>query len=217
MVATGGAGGGTPLPMFPLETVLLPDAGLRLRVFEPRYRAMLRQCLAADRRFGVVLIARGSEVGGGDERHGVGTLAEVGEAVVGPDGQGQVAVVGIERLVVRRWLTEEPFPRAAVEVWPDPPEEAAAVPGDRLHAVDRRARRVRALAAELGAPVAVTGPPVAGVAAGRAAYRIAASVPLGPHDRQRCLEAPDAARRLEVLDAMLTDLEAALAHRLSPG
>ncbi len=217
MGATGDAGGGTPLPMFPLEAVLLPDAALRLRVFEPRYRAMLRDCLAADRRFGVVLVARGSEVGGGDERHPVGTLAEVGEAVVDPDGRARIVVVGIERLVVRRWLAEVPYPRALVGLWPDPPDPPAGGPTDRLDAVARRARRVRALAAELGAGVAVTGPPVGGVAAGRAAYRIAASVPLGPHDRQRCLEAPDAARRLEVLEEALTDLEAALGHRLTPG
>ena len=48
------------LPMFPLGTVLVPSAGLPLHVFEPRYRAMVHDCLAGEREFGVVLIERGS-------------------------------------------------------------------------------------------------------------------------------------------------------------
>src|SRR4051812_26706984 len=57
-----------PLPMFPLGTVLFPHAVLPLHVFEPRYRALVETCLHSDGRFGVVLIERGYEVGGGDAR-----------------------------------------------------------------------------------------------------------------------------------------------------
>ena len=57
-----------PLPMFPLGCVLFPHAHLPLHVFEPRYRTLTRDCLRTDREFGVVLIERGSEVGGGDSR-----------------------------------------------------------------------------------------------------------------------------------------------------
>src|SRR5439155_458702 len=65
----------TPLPMFPLGTVLFPFVVLPLHVFEPRYRALTRDCLAGSGEFGVVLIERGLEVGGGDERFPVGTVA----------------------------------------------------------------------------------------------------------------------------------------------
>ena len=65
------------MPMFPLGTVLFPYAVLPLHVFEPRYRVMTRRCLDGDREFGVVLIERGSEVGGGDVRFGVGTIARI--------------------------------------------------------------------------------------------------------------------------------------------
>ena len=54
------------MPMFPLGTVLFPHALLPLRVFEPRYREMTARVLREDGEFGVVLIERGSEVGGGD-------------------------------------------------------------------------------------------------------------------------------------------------------
>ncbi len=63
----------TVLPMFPLEMTLLPDDDLPLRIFEPRYSQLVADCLAADDPvFGVVLIAAGREVGGGDNRYDVG-------------------------------------------------------------------------------------------------------------------------------------------------
>ena len=59
--------------MFPLERAMLPGEELPLRIFEPRYSALVSDCLAMDDpAFGVVLIAAGREVGGGDTRSDVG-------------------------------------------------------------------------------------------------------------------------------------------------
>ena len=58
--------------MFPLGTVLFPHAPLPLHIFEPRYRALVQECIDGDGEFGVVLIERGFEVGGGDTRFGTG-------------------------------------------------------------------------------------------------------------------------------------------------
>ena len=66
--------------MLPLGAVLLPTGVMPLQLFEERYRHMITDVLAADREFGVVLIRRGSEVGGGDLRYDVGTRARVLEA-----------------------------------------------------------------------------------------------------------------------------------------
>ncbi|MCH2412496.1 MAG: hypothetical protein MK189_05940, partial [Acidimicrobiales bacterium] len=63
--------------VFPLGTVLLPTAFLPLHVFEPRYRTMLADLLEGSRRFGGGLIERGSEVGGGEGRTEVGTMARI--------------------------------------------------------------------------------------------------------------------------------------------
>src|SRR3546814_21025825 len=60
------------LPMFPLGSAVVPGAGLPLHVFEDRYRALMKDCMAGDREFGVVLIERGSEVGGRSEERRVG-------------------------------------------------------------------------------------------------------------------------------------------------
>ncbi len=82
--------------MFPLGTVLFPSMVLPLHVFEPRYRQLTLECIEAEREFGVVLIARGSEVGGGDQRRSVGTLARIVQAglvkVNRPDEEVQAAM-----------------------------------------------------------------------------------------------------------------------------
>jgi len=44
------------VPLFPLPLVLMPNAPLTLHVFEPRYRAMVADCLAQQRTFAVVLV-----------------------------------------------------------------------------------------------------------------------------------------------------------------
>ncbi len=64
------------MPMFPLGSVLFPSMPLVLRVFEERYLAMLAHVLAEEpSEFGVVLIERGQEVGGGEHLFDIGTIA----------------------------------------------------------------------------------------------------------------------------------------------
>lgn len=102
------------LAIFPLGSVLLPGMPLPLRVFEQRYVAMLSSVLGEpDREFGVVLIERGSEVGGGDVRFEVGTVARVASVEIADGSIGLVAV-GTTRFAVVRWLGDDPFPRAEV-------------------------------------------------------------------------------------------------------
>src|SRR5713226_6933051 len=43
------------IPLFPLNVVLLPGAGLPLHIFEPRYRQMVKNCLEEKSEFGMVL------------------------------------------------------------------------------------------------------------------------------------------------------------------
>jgi Lon protease-like protein len=70
------ASGTSELPLFPLETVLLPGGPLALRVFEPRYLDMVARCLRGENRFGVVAIRQGTEVGEATT-YDVGTSAEI--------------------------------------------------------------------------------------------------------------------------------------------
>src|SRR5829696_5584015 len=100
--------------MFPLGTVLLPGAYLPLHVFEPRYRALVRDCLEGDGEFGVALIERGQEVGGGDSRFDVACVARIVEAGEMPDGRWALGTVGVRRARVEAWLPDDPYPRAEV-------------------------------------------------------------------------------------------------------
>ena len=197
--------------MFPLGTVLVPGAFLPVRVFEPRYRELVHHCLSGTPEFGVALIERGSEVGGGDARFSVGTVARIVEAGRLPDGRYLLATIGTRRLRVRRWLSEDPYPRAEVELLDD-----VGAPGavdDDLAELERELRRVSALAAELGQPAAV------GVTlsddAVRASFEAAAAAPLGPLDAQRLLELDDTSARLADLRELLADQAELLRHRLS--
>src|SRR5947208_13497309 len=108
-----------PRPMFPLGTVLFPHAVLPLHVFEPHYRALVETCLHSDGRFGVVLIERGFEVGGGDARFGIGTVARIVQAAQTEDGRWGLLTVGARRIKVDGWLPEDPYPKARVVDLPD--------------------------------------------------------------------------------------------------
>jgi uncharacterized protein len=86
------------LPLFPLHTVLCPGVALPLKVFEDRYRAMVKRCLERDEPFGVVLIRDGREVGTGATAIAtVGTIAEIREASKYSDGRYDLLVVGTGR------------------------------------------------------------------------------------------------------------------------
>ncbi|MBA8795846.1 hypothetical protein FHX74_003487 [Friedmanniella endophytica] len=104
----------TVLPMFPLGSVLYPTMPLGLRVFEPRYLQMMLEMLdRQETEFGVVLIERGFEVGGGDHRFDHGTVARIQTLQPGPDSLEMLAV-GQDRIVVEEWLEEVPYPKARV-------------------------------------------------------------------------------------------------------
>lgn len=143
--------GAQPLPMFPLGTVLFPHQLLPLHVFEERYRTLTRRCLEGDRRFGVALIERGSEVGGGDLRVDVGTVAEITQAARLPDGRWLLETVGVERFRVVRWLPDDPHPWAEVVTAPDRAGDGGELTG-LVEPVAERLRHLLALRAELGDP-----------------------------------------------------------------
>jgi uncharacterized protein len=172
------------VPMFPLGSVLLPHTPLVLRIFEPRYLTMLGRLLDDDDpSFGVVLIERGHEAGGGDQRSSVGTMARVVQVQVGEDDL-QLLAVGGERISVDRWLDDDPHPLADLTTVPALTWDDALEP---LRAeTERTVRRVLARAAEYGdtqwdANVELSEDPVESV------WQLAAIAPLGDFDRQTLL------------------------------
>jgi Lon protease-like protein len=198
-------------PMFPLGTVLFPSVVLPLHVFEPRYRQMTAECIEREREFGVVLIERGSEVGGGDLRTDVGTLARIVQAQPFPDGRWALATVGTRRIRVDEWRHDDPYPRAVVAPLPDEPASAGAA--DALRAAVAQLRIVLARRAELGEPAAPATTSLSDDVE-LASYQASALSPFGPADHQRLLAAPGPDARLALLRELLADELAFLEQRL---
>jgi Lon protease-like protein len=210
------------MPMFPLGTTLLPGVGLPLQVFEPRYREMVRDILAADGNpeFGQVLITHGHEAGGGDTRADVGTLARMADIRALDGGRYSLVAVGIERIRVLEWLPDDPYPLARIERWPDQQtgERPDSQPEQRVAASIERVERVLELASRLAGTepaerAASIVDPVDDLSL--VSFRLAAIAPIGPADRYHVLSAPGPVERLDALDAALDDAEAVLKFRLS--
>lgn len=114
------------LPIFPLSVALFPGNPLPLHIFEPRYRRMLADCLAADRRFGITPVPDNSDPPGPGA---VGCVAEVRVNQELPDGRSNIVVVGGPRFQVSRLLEEsQPYLVAMVQTFDDaagtqPPDE----------------------------------------------------------------------------------------------
>lgn len=206
------------LPMFPLGTVLFPHMVLPLHVFEPRYRTMMRDILDGDAEFGVTLIERGHEVGGGDLRTDHGTVARLVQAEELDDGRWLVIGVGTDRFKVERWLPEDPYPRAEVRRFPERPAapDAAvdAATATLLEDLVPLLRRVLALRSELDEP---GNDPTFELAEPIevACWQAAVLAPLTPLDAQRVLTAQDCTTRLRLLQELLVESEEALRFRLS--
>lgn len=207
--------------MFPLGSVLFPGAPLPLQIFEPRYRVLTQRCLDGGEPFGVVLIERGSEVGGGDERTNLGTTARIVEATESVDRRLSLFAVGEERIRVTRWLADDPYPLAETEPWPD---ELAADPDALMeHTAETAALLVESLTRhhDLGdrvpPPHAVAEALAGGLGARdvggvlddpdptTSSYLLCALSPFGPLDRQKLLAANDPIARLELLTELLRE------------
>ena len=189
------------LPLFPLGTVLLPGASLPLQIFEPRYVALLRDLAERppqERRFGVVAIQRGHEVGTDTEPvlATTGTAARVTEVSSGP-------------VVPPGWCsTSRPSARTGSPWSQCAPQPAAtsATTARGLGGDSRRPERAAAQAREayrkflasVGSPAGVPEAP-----ADRLAYAIVQSVALPLADRQEVLAESDPARRLDLVTRLL--------------
>ncbi|QKJ18713.1 LON peptidase substrate-binding domain-containing protein [Microbacterium hominis] len=177
------------MSMFPLGSVLFPATPLMLRLFEPRYLTMLGRLLERENpEFGVVLIERGSEVGGGEQRSTIGTVARIVKVDAAAEAMYLVAV-GDSRFEVARWLDDDPHPMAEVVALP-PLEWDEALAPLRAEA-EAIVRRVAARVASTGDPeiadvrwdadAPISDDPV------ESSWQLAAIAPLGELDRQKLL------------------------------
>ncbi len=192
--------------MFPLGSVLFPHMPVLLRVFEDRYLIMLSRILKREpSEFGIVLIERGQEVGGGEHRFGVGTVAQIAQLETTSEAVGLIAQGGA-RIEVVEWLADDPYPRATIReldelVWADSLEPL-------LDRAEQTVRRALALASEFvdqawSATVEISDDPVA------AAWQLAAIAPLQQLDQIALLRSTSVRQLLDgIIESTLAAEEA---------
>jgi len=191
-------------PMFPLGSVLFPHMPLQLRVFEERYVVMLSRILEVEpSEFGVVLIERGQETGGGEQRFPIGTLAQITH-VEAAEGHLMLLAEGARRVRVVQWLDDDPYPRAVVEPLGDLVWDDALAP--RFQRAEQVVRRALALASEFAdqqwsASVEISDDRVA------AAWQLAAIAPLGSLDQLTMLQSESLEQLLDRIIDLLAEAE----------
>ncbi|WP_338538290.1 LON peptidase substrate-binding domain-containing protein [Janibacter terrae] len=190
------------LPMFPLGAVLLPGSPLPLQVFEPRYLAMLRDVAAGDGRFGVVLIERGFEVGGGDQRFSIGTVAAIEQVSPTPDGRIRLLARGGERFEVVGWLDDDPYPRA--EVRPVPQLTWDVGQSSQLDATERVVRRALAVMSEYRADLWPADVPLSEDPVTKS-WQLAGIAPLGAPDQLALLRSSSVGELLNRTGQLTTE------------
>lgn len=177
------------MPMFPLGSVLMPAMPLSLRIFEERYLKLLGDLLAEETpEFGVVLIEKGPEVGGGEKRMNIGTIASVTEIGTTDEFYG-LQSIGSKRFRVNAWLPDAPYPIADIDFLPDLIWDDSLLPS-RVH-LETKVRRLLAFASEFGdlqfgSDVEFSDDPM------DACWQLAGVLPVGPLDQLDLLQSQSA-------------------------
>ncbi len=110
------------IPIFPLPNVVFfPHTLLPLHVFEPRYRQMLADCLAGERRLAVVLLRAGWEEDyyGRPAVYSVAGAGEIIQSEMLPDGRSNIVLRGLGRVVIDEEVPSPTPYRLARAFWLD--------------------------------------------------------------------------------------------------
>ncbi len=200
------AGGTRTLPLFPLGTVLYPGGPLTLRIFEPRYVAMVGRCMKDLTGFGVVLLVQGPEAGEAGEATiataAIGTEAKIVDFYQLDDGLLGLTCIGQRRFRLKRaWRQEDGLNVGEVEDLPDDPPRA--VPPDCAHLPPL----LRRLFPRLGDPYSFVEPRWDD--AGWVANRFAEIAPFDAETKQGLLQMEDPLARLRELAPLVREGDAA--------
>ena len=179
------------ISIFPLSgAILYPGMQLPLHIFEPRYRAMITDALARDRRIGMIQPQRSME---GAQLFEIGCLGKIAEFEALPNGRFNIVLEGEARFRVRRELdVSTPFRQVEADLL-DEPEHEALSPVERA-GFEREARR---FADAQGYGVDWDG--IARLDDVSLINGVAQVIPFDPASKQALLEAPDVAARCELM------------------
>ncbi len=127
------------LPLFPLPNlVFFPQTRLPLHVFEPRYRQLIADVVAADRRFGIVLLKAGWEADyfGAPPVHLCGTMGRIEQTVALEDGRYNILINGEARFRIIDEVTRDPYRIVRVVTEPQIERDATSAWAQRTWLTD---------------------------------------------------------------------------------
>jgi len=169
------------LPLFPLDVVLFPGAPLPLHVFEPRYKELVGECLAANRPFGMI-------------RARENALAEIGCTAMilsvtkkYEDGRMDIATEGGQRFELERLHQERSFLQGEVTYFDDEPSQVTKKESDTVIELHQQ------LFGILGQPVETT------KAYTSLSFQLAHELPVDLDFKQSILEMKSESERIDTL------------------
>lgn len=189
------------LPLFPLPLVLLPGTALPLHIFEPRYRQLLADSLAGDKRFGIVRLPEGVaevEIAPGS----VGCIAEIVNTERLPDGRSNIVVRGAERFAFVSFVgSPHPYHVCTAELVEDDFEVGAELDdlATRVRDIFRRVARAARTLSDDPDPL-----PELPDDAASLSYAVASIIDIGVDARQEILVSRSPMERLRSLDRVLS-------------
>jgi len=185
-------------PIFPLNTVLFPQARMPLYIFEPRYREMIERCVDDDLAFGVMLIKDGTEVGAPATPHSIGTVARIVEVARAADGTMNIGIMGITRFKLLEPSTQRAYLTGKIQVMPDENVDLAKIEFTARrteHAFKEYVKKIKSISemeeADSDDSFELPKDPV------HLSYLIAANLPISNPDRQSLLEAKTLKDRMQ--------------------
>lgn len=195
------------LPIFPLPLVLFPGAPQPLHIFEPRYRQMLADCLAGDRRFGIAYVSTlATHVVEAVPNPGdVGCVAVIQSTQQLPDGRADILTEGERRFRLLEWCPDDRLYRLArVEEFEDDPVgpgEAETLAADVRHGFLRLSEALGTLAGnDFAEPIELPADPAA------LSFHVAAALELEASAKQSLLASRSTTARLRQLARLLEPL-----------
>ncbi len=200
------------LPIFPLGIVLFPGTPQPLHIFEPRYRQMLADCLAGDRRFGISFVSGEGSESPNAQLADVGCTALIEQVWPLPDGRSNLLAVGETRYVLQEFVeTDRPYRIATVEPFDDEPwgdtSDLDRLADELREAFRRFAIALGALTDKPLAPMNLPEDPAA------LSFHVAASLDVEAQVKQELLESRSPRERITRLTTVLEHVTEDVAQR----
>lgn len=181
------------IPVFPLNTVLVPGGFLPLQIFEQRYLDMVRDCVSNDSGFGVCLIMDNAGPQSRSHHAKIGTLARIRDWNTLENGLLGITAQGHQRFIIRSTRMRDNGLMIANVEWLAEPLKTD-VPDSQL--------LLSTIAGRLMDKLEANYPDYSKSHledADWVAYRLTELLPLKSTERQSLLELDDPVQRLQVL------------------